>query len=369
LRSLTLNSNGILAPTKSQLHTGSPIKALRNPSLALRRIERVKSGEQLRIMVCRIAGGIGDVLMTLPTVKQIRKQYNCKLDYVTDFDYLNGALPKVLQGNPHIDRVFDYKNVTEEEKEMYDAVVELTCPCTVHEQPHAEPINRIDLFARHAGVRLEDTSIDYYITKEELIWAQEWIAARGFTSRNKLVLVQAHSSTSRRDLPHLKLQRAIMDILKLDPSYKVIIVTHSTDSVKNLWNLYGTTELRDFDVRHIAAIMYFCEVVLCQDSAILHMASALHKKTCTFFGCTDPRARINYHPEAVAICPGKHLFCWPGWYAPTCNNTMTCWKRIEEQLIVSVTQSLLQNKPLPVSEDLVYFGNSQIRNPSAGELL
>jgi ADP-heptose:LPS heptosyltransferase len=266
-------------------------------------------------------------------------------------------LPKVLQGNPHIDRVFDYKNVTDEEKDTYDAVVELTCPCTVHEQPHAEPINRIDLFARHAGVRLEDTSIDYYITKEELIWAQEWIAARGFGPRNKLILVQAHSSTSRRDLPHLKLQRAIMEVLKSDQSYKAIIVTHSTDSVKNIWNLYGTAELRDFDVRHIAAIMYFCEVVLCQDSAVLHMAAALHKKTCTFFGPTDPRARVNYHPEAVAICPGIHLHCFPCWYAPTCNNTFICWKRIEEQLIVSVTQSLLQNKPLPVSEDLVYFGN------------
>jgi ADP-heptose:LPS heptosyltransferase len=368
LRSLSLNSNGVIGPHKSQLQTGAPIKALHNPSQALRRIERVRGGNKLRILISRTAGGIGDVLMTLPTVKQIRKQYDCLLDYQTDFEYLDGALPKVLRGNPHIDRVLDYRMVTEEEKEQYDAIVELTCPCTVHEQPHAEPINRIDLFARHAGVRLEDTSIDYFLTADELAWAQEWIASLGF-SRNKLFLVQAHSSTSRRDLPIPKLQHAIGNILKADPSFRGIIVTHTTDSTKQNWNIYGTGIMKDMDVRQIAAVMFYCDVVLCQDSAILHLAGALEKKIITFFGPTDPRARVNYFPRAVAICPGQHLHCFPCWYSPSCNSTYPCWKRVEEQLIIDVTVATLQNKPLPASADLVYFGNSQVRKPGLGELL
>ncbi len=319
-------------------------------------------------MVSRIAGGIGDVLMTLPTVKQIRKQYNCLLDYQTDFEYLGGALPKVLQGNPHIDRVLDYRMVSEEDREQYDAVVDLTCPCTVHEQPRAEPINRIDLFARHAGVRLEDTSIDYYITKDEFTWAQEWIAQKGL-SRNKLFLVQAHSSSARRDLSINTLQKSIVEILKVDPSFRCLVITHSTDSSKHNWNIYGAVEVRDMGVRQIAALIYYCDVVLCQDSGILFLAGAQNKKIITFFGPTDPRARINYFPHAVAICPGQHLKCAFCWWAPSCNNTYPCWKQIETQLIIDVTVATLQNKPLPPSSDLIYFGNSQIQKPNQGELL
>lgn len=356
MRKLRTNEAGIVVPARSQIHTGSPIKALRNPSQALRRIEKIKAGHQLRIAINRSAGGLGDVLMTLPTVKQIKKQYSCIIDYVTDFDYLDGALPKVLQGNPHIDHILDYRDITEEDKEVYDAWVDLCCPCTVHEQPHAEPINRIDLFARHAGVGLSDTQIDYCITQQEFEWAQEWIAARNL-GRNKLFMVQPHSSTSRRDLPPERLQHTVANIIANNKDYKAVIILHDTDTKKLNWNLYGTYEFKNYDVRHIAALMFYCDLVICQDSSILHLAGAIQKKTLTLFGPTDPRARVNYYPNAVAIWPGGHLHCCPSWYSNTCNGAMTCWKLIEESVITNTALTLLANQPLPDDPDLVFFGS------------
>lgn len=363
-------ATGIIVPKKEVLFTGAPIRQLKQPSPALRRIDKLRNGDQFRILVSRSAGGLGDVLMTLPTVKQIRKQYNCLLDYSTDFEYLGGALVKVLQGNPYIDNIIDYRTLTDDIKEQtYDAVIDLTCPCTVHEQPGAEPINRVDLFARHAGVRLEDMSLDYYMTPEELAWGQEFINSRNI-ARNKLILVAPHSSTNYRDLPYLTLQRSIMEILKQVPNTKMIITTHSTDSSKQNWKLYGTEEMRDYDVRHIAAVMHYCDLVMCQDSAILHLANALNKKTLTFFGPTDPRARINYFPNAVALCPAMTLRCWPSWYSyGACNNTQPCWKMFTEKMIVDTAVAMLNNTELPNIPELLYYGDQAKQKGSLYEVL
>lgn len=364
-RLLRPNQNGIVIPQSPQLHVASPLKMLKQPTNALMRLHKISEGKQLLIMVERMAGGIGDVLMTLPTVRAIKKKYNCVLHYSTDFDYLAGALPKVLEGNPYIDKVLNWRDITkDEDREIYDGIINLTCPCTVHEQPHAPPINRIDLFARHAQIHLDDFSIDYTITPQELEWGKQFIASRG-CDKYKLIMVNTHSSTARRDLPVEKLQRALMGILGARKDVRAIIITHSTDSNKRQWNLYGTTEMKDYDVRHIAAVMFYCDLVLCQDSALLHLAGALHKKIVTFFGPTDPRARVDHYEHSVAICPGRHLKCHPSWYANGSNCGMTCWKLFQEQLIIDTSLAMLNNEALPKSDDLVYFGNpSGVNGPS-----
>ncbi len=357
MRRLRLDQGtGIITPAKAQLHTASPIKMLRQPSQALRKIDRIAAGDSLRVCVNRCAGGIGDVLMTLPTVKAIKQYYNCKeLVYVTDYDYLSGALPAVLQGNPYITQILDYREVSQEMKDEYDAYVDLCCPCTAHEVPHAEPVNRIDLFARHAGVYLTDHSINYYLTEKEVQWGEEFLLTNNIR-QYKLIMVQAHSSTSRRDLPTTKLQHIVAKLIQNRKDVRVIVVTHDTDTSKSNWKLYGVTEMRNYSVRNIAAVMHHCELVLCQDSAILHLAGALNKKIVTFFGPTDPRARVNYFENAVAICPGLRLACFPCWYVG-CSG-LTCWKLIEEQLAVDTSLAMLDNTELPASSDLVYFGSS-----------
>jgi ADP-heptose:LPS heptosyltransferase len=241
-------------------------------------------------------------------------------------------------------------------REEYDAYLDLTCPCTAHEVPHAEPIGRIDLFARHAGIHLEDYQIDYYISPEEEKWANDYIYQNRLIGC-KLFLVQAHSSTSRRDLPINKLQRSVVGVLNQNPNARAIVVSHGTDSSNANWKLYHVQEMRDFDVRYIAAMMSMCEMVLCQDSSILHLAAALNKKTVSLFGPTDPRARVNTYPNAVAICPGQNLSCSPCWYNNNCNSANTCWKIVEEKLVIATAHSVLNNLPLPNSPDLIFYGD------------
>ena len=197
--------------------------------------------------------------MTLPTVKAIKKKYGGKVGYATDIDYLQGALPKVIQGNPYIDEIFDYKRLNYNE---WTTVIDLTCPCIAHEVPGAIPINRIDLFARHAGlgIPLEYPSIDYIITDKEKQWAKEWIEYRRLDGK-KLVIIQVNSSTTRRDLPPVILLRSISGILNKFNMYGIVVL-HSDSPTDVNWKLDRIEIMKDYDVRSIAAVMNYCELVL-----------------------------------------------------------------------------------------------------------
>ena len=348
---LGLNKNGIIVPKRGEIKVMGQTQILRTPSNALTRINKVKENRSLNALVLRGCGGIGDVLMTLPTVREIRKQYNIeRLDYATDFDYLDGALKKVLLYNKDIDNILEHQMVTEEQKDSYDIVVNLSCPCLVHEVPHAPSVNRIDLFARHAGIGLTDTSISYTITSEELTWAQQYLAQNNI---QKFILVQSNSSTKNRDLPLLTLQRTVMGILKEMPGYKAVVITHG--ELDNDWNLCNVVRFHNYDIRNIAAIMNYSELVLCPDSAILHLAGALHKKIVSFFGPTDPYARVNYYENAIAICAAKELQCFWCWYTRSCHGTMICWKLLKEDMIIEPSLSILKNEFLEEKDYLINF--------------
>jgi ADP-heptose:LPS heptosyltransferase len=326
---------------------------LSRPSTALIKVDRLREGAIPKILVVRSRGGIGDVLMTTPTVRAISDKYKCKVDYCTDFAYLDGALPKVLRGVPYIGEVFPHDQL-DSRKEEYDAVVNLTCPCTVHEQPLAKPINRIDLFARHASVKLQDTSMDYVLDSKELEWAKEYLTKYNLM-RRQLVMVQPSSSHTQRDAPVDKMVQAMNDLAAVEKNVVFLIITHDSDNLRSAWDMRHVHILHDFDVRQLSALMHYCDLVLCPDSAVLHMASAQSKRTVTLFGPTDPRARVNYHPEAVAIWPAKHLKNYPVWYQKP-KDGFLCWKLLEPQIIADVSRALLKKLPLPKYNDLVTYG-------------
>jgi len=358
MRRLQPNRRGIVVPTQQTIHTAGHLHAYNQPTRALKNLENIIEGNKPRIIVSRKQGGIGDVMMTTPTAKAISKKFNCKIDYATDFGYLDGALVKVLHDIPYIESIIPWREV---DFESYNAVIELTCPCIAHERPLVQPINRIDLFARHAGIRLTDTSMDYVITKEELDWAEQYLVDHNLDPY-RLILVQPSSSTTNRDAPVQKIKRALEQVLSLDRTAHAIVITHNSDNVSADWRFADIHVLNNFDVRQIAAIMHCCHLVLCPDSGVLHLASALHKPTVTLFGPTDPHARVNYHPEAVAIWPGKDLHNYPCWYEDPGDGYL-CWKRLEEPIIAKCCLALLHDDLLPESSDIVTYGDYEQARP------
>lgn len=305
---INTNQQGIIIPGKSEIQTAGDCSPLRNPAVALHRIQKIRANvDKLHLAFVRPIGGIGDMLMILPTVKAVRKQYNCYIDMITDPMYLDGALYKVLQGNPYIDNIVDYQDVRTGGYEKYDGVIPMNCPCAWREVPGFSPvIGRIDMFAQHAQIRLDDYQIDYYVTDQEKEWAHQFLTSRRIDPNDRIVLVQSNSSTFTRDLP-LNKYKAVIGALTKDKHNKVFVITHG--ATEPSWGMFGVYHFHNFDVRHIAALMSLSSLVICPDSSILHLAAALNKPTLTLFGPTDPNGRVNTYPSAIAIWGAWDLRC------------------------------------------------------------
>lgn len=297
--------------------------------MKLSRLRELMNSEDLNVCVHR-GPGIGDVLMATPAIRSIAETFPaCTLTVATDTKYLNGAIPKVLQGNPHIDRVLDVGITRIEEYDMY---VDLHCPCVPYEKnKNNPPRNRIDLFGDHIGIPLDNYRPVYVPKEEEIEWAGEKI--QHLHSDQPKVLIQPSASCDRRSYPHFKMKRVVTELAKR--GYACFLATHTEDWYTDvLWNnIQGAHELMDWDVREIAAFMTHCDLVLCQDSAILHLAGALDVPAVALFGPTHPEARVNHYPRAIGIWGGKDLGPCPCWY-DTCYIGAACWNYIYEDTVV-----------------------------------
>jgi ADP-heptose:LPS heptosyltransferase len=350
-RFLQLDNRGIVVPTKSTIQSAGQVIPYHKNNPILHKIDKLRNGGVPRICITRKQGGIGDVLMTTPVVKSIALKYGIQVDYGTDFGYLEGALPKVLQYNPFINKIIPWDKV---EVDDYDAVIDLTCPCIAHEKPLALPINRIDLFARHIQIKLIDTNLNYYITEEEKKWAINYLDE--YNLYNKItILVQPFANAGPRCAPPDLLKKVLAGLIQCNKNIRPIIITHSTDTTKLDWNFGNIHVINNFSIRQIAAILAECKLVICPDSSILHLAAALHHTTFTLFGPTDPRARVNYHPEAIAYWPAKRLKNYPIWYGPSVDNYL-CWKLMEVPVIIKSVLSMLNKTLLPPVDDFITYG-------------
>ena len=314
------------------------------PQKRVKRLRELMDTKSPRICVIR-GEGLGDVLMTTPTIDALKSYFpeSAHITYATNTRYLEGALPKVLWYNPSIDNIIDRDQIDEGD---YDLTINLHCPCVVYEKRQNPPINRIDLFAAHAGVKPENKTPRYFIQPEELDEAKKFLSSKRISQNDKIILVHIFTSTIRRNLDDNKIKTTLMTLGKM--GYKLMVLSHKTDYPTNvIFSNIPNTTIFSGDVRQIAALMKYCDLVLCPDSSILHLAGALSVPTISIFGHTDPRARINYYPNTIAIWPGQDYNCCPCWNEP-CLMKDACYKAITPEMIISACEQKLGEISNPI---------------------
>lgn len=314
----------------------TPHSADLNPKKKIQQINDLLQTKSPKFCIIR-GEGIGDVIMTTPAIHALRELFdnNCEITYATNTKYLDGALVNVLKYNEDIDYIIDRDNIDEAD---YSSVISLHCPCMIHEVAGARPPNRIDLFANHMGLKLKDPVPRYFVTEEEYKEGEDFIYSKGVSSK-KTILVNLFSSSAQRTITNDTVRNAL---IKLYNDHKIhsLIVRHSSDAHTGLpWdNIPGSVIVNDKNTRELAAIMCHIDLLLCPDSALLHVGGALGIPTVSLFGPTDPAARINYYPKAIAIWEGETLPGHPHWYQP-CPQGGLCWRLITDDQIVNTCVS------------------------------
>lgn len=328
-----LGPGGVLSQgTPNRMISFTPARADLNPPKRIARIQELLQSKSPKIAIVR-GEGIGDVIMTTPAIKALHEYFKGEVEitYATNTKYADGALVKILKGNPYIHEVIDRDNLDEVD---YDTVLSLHCPAIGYEKFGNPPINRIDLFARHLGFNtLADPYPKVYLSSTEVDEGSAFLYRTGMWGK-KIMMVQLFGTSPARSIGYNTLKNALIQIYQ---KYKIhaLIMTHNTDPHTDImWNeIPGSVIVKGKDCREIASIMVHCDLVLCPDSALLHIAGALGVPTVSLFGPTDPRARVNYYPAAVAIWGGETLGGHPHWYEK-CPFGDLCWKLITVESIV-----------------------------------
>ena len=151
------------------------------------------------ILVSRTNGGIGDMLMITPAIRQIKKENpNTPLIVNTTRQYgVRGVLFDVLKHNPYIDATVESSELINYDfKKIYN--FNTGQEIILETDPNYYTSNRINIFLDLAKLKTDNYKPVYVVTEGEKEWAKKWILKNVDPHRKTLIGIQIHTSTSKR---------------------------------------------------------------------------------------------------------------------------------------------------------------------------
>ncbi len=300
------------------------------------------------------SGAIGDVLMTTPFIRALRKRFPS-----AEIDYLTGEeSAKVLEGNKNISNVIAVKSdlfhslnplnklnllkIIKQKKYDICFILDKSWLANLFISFTRIPIrigfNRFgEGFANNANVQYGALKheIEYYLELAYLVGAK----------KEKDLSLDLHIAKEDKKLAHQifkKIKRAIciapgggknpgvgidstriwpeqnfVELINLLKDNKIILIggkqdkelcnriiqEENSDLKKNIINLAGQTSLKES-----AAVMQKCSCVITNDAGPMHIASAVNKKVVSIFGPTHPLRKAPLHKESRWIWKDKDKY-------------------------------------------------------------
>ncbi|MBI2564771.1 lipopolysaccharide heptosyltransferase II [Candidatus Woesearchaeota archaeon] len=295
------------------------------------------------------SGAIGDVLMTTPLIRVLRKKYP-----ETIIDYLTGNWSaKVLQNNPYLNNVFSMpdesfhaKNpfnkirlLIKIKKQKYDTAFILDKSWLANLFILATGISQRIGFNRFGEGFSNNYNVNYGVIKHEIEYYLELLKAFNLTEKNtkldlfplKTDLEFAHLFIKKnklekktiigvipggahnpgRDYDKTRIwpkENYVELIKKLQNKHTIFLFGGNNDKKlhedikarldhhKNIYDFAGKTS-----IYQTAALINYCKKIICNDSGPMHIAASMNKPVITIFGCTHPKRKAPLTKGSKAI--------------------------------------------------------------------
>jgi len=275
----------------------------------------------MNVRILREAGGLGDVICTLPVARAVKEKspeakvyYFCLEDYRDVIEHcpdVDMFVPVDMEGRRPRDQEPDAKthaylateNLSEDVRKAlgdggFDRTIDLWCPAFRYEkeQGHNVARSRIESFCESAGLTPSDYLPRYVVTEKERAWARGWIEAQGF-ERRSVVGLQPFSLNNRRDWP-VQNWIDLADILQKQGA--AVLVFHSFFSkVKDI----PGRKVTSLPLAQVAAILTECDCVVTPDSGLFHLSAAVGAPAVGLFGSTSAVQTAKHYPQHKVIWP------------------------------------------------------------------
>ena len=282
-------------------------------------------GGRAHVCVIRSVGGIGDVLMTTPALRELKRLFpNLVLTYAVD-RHRSEQDPywHLVKNASFIDEVVDARFV---DRNKFDAVIDVSSVCIRYEHKGLPPLNRIDLFGRAMGMNYMSDKLPFYkVEVHEKRWTNKVLVPMR-NKYKKIVDLHTASFDGKRSWPPEKYVELLKYARIHHPDIGFLLfdfnqVISDIGRFSNIWDCSGT------NIREMAALINECDLLVGPDSGPMHLAGAMSIPSVVIFGSTPARARINYYPEHEAVTLAG-LGCLGCWYA-ACPIGTKCMKDLE----------------------------------------
>ena len=269
---------------------------------------------------------LGDVIASTCVLPGLRKMHgNKKIVF-----YTSSAAAPLLINNKYIDLLlinkiekphFDYHDIN---YENYDASENI--------------FNRM---GKSVNVTQDKCLPNINLTDDEIKWGLSW---RDSVIKGKKLMVGVHAGFTMpgKYWPQYKWYETVKWLKEND------CVVVEFGSVSGYDSCIGLSA-HGLPLRVVMSMIYQCDIIICIDSMIMHMAIALNKKCIPLFGATDsklytPSTSSAYPISSISEYSKFHHYQWVQqnrWYTPCINKDMeNCMESIEVQKVIDKVKEI-----------------------------
>ena len=318
----------------------------------------------LRILIIRFSS-IGDIILTTPIIRCLKNQLNSDIDFLIKNQYST-----LLHANPNINKIIPIGNNTKATLELlrsnkYDIVIDLqnnfrslkfrlglgVKSYTYSKQSFKRYVLiyfGIDLLKNHIVDRYfeavsnlkvynDDKGIDFFI---------KGIPKIDFNVSQNYICWCIGAAHNRKKLSALQISRVISKInfpvvlLGGDKEKEISIEIIQNSRSKNIYDFCGETTIEES-----AYIIKKSQLVLTNDTGMMHIASAFSNPIISFWGCTKPSLGFGvYNPSKesknIITSLSKRPCSKHGKYCRV--QSKGCIKEIDSETIFEAISNLLK---------------------------
>jgi ADP-heptose:LPS heptosyltransferase len=315
--------------------------------------------ETLKILVVRFSS-IGDIVLTTPVVRMLKKQLNAQVHYLTKSSYVS-----LLKNNPYIDSVYQIDNSISEviadlKKEKYDYVIDLHSNLRTQilkfrlgmpaksfnklnmekfmltnfkldKMPKIHIVDRYLETVKHLGVKNDNQGLDFFLSANDKLDISIF-------PKNYIVFVIGGQHATKI-LPNEKIISIIKKVNKPvlliggpEDAHKGEEIAKACDKVVNTCGKYS--------ILQSASLVQQATMVITHDTGMMHIAAAFNKKIYSVWGNTVPEFGMYPYLESEQSkrIEVKGLNCRPCskiGYDKCPKGHFKCMQEIDENLFLS----------------------------------
>jgi heptosyltransferase II len=272
--------------------------------------EEIKSkfAENPNILIIR-DGAAGDIIMSVPAVRELKKRIpDAKITYATLPCFMD-----LLNEVKAVDYVVSIHSVDSDILNEYDLTIDW-CRTVENYSIERNRGNRIDSFAAHLGLMLENKKTEIYFNEKHIRKAKTLLEQVPKDNIKVGIVLQANSWWRTYPLVHYEviikeLNKRMSNVTFVLIDTQEICGEYLSEQCKNA-NIVDLTGKTDSFIE-AAAVVGECDIIITPDTGLLHVAGALDIPAVAIFGCISPDVRISTYKYVKAISAEGRCDCSP----------------------------------------------------------